>query len=100
MVVTLHLSLAEVESVSQGLAWQPVRQAADLVGRGTPSAVPASNVYLGVAGGPASTPTGLLLTDVASRSPAAEAGLRTGDVILTVGGGAVRHQADVVRRLD
>jgi S1-C subfamily serine protease len=49
--------------------------------------------WLGVTGGTADEPAGALVYEVARTSPAAEAGLRQGDVIVALDGATVRNMA-------
>ncbi|MDP3487301.1 MAG: S41 family peptidase, partial [Bacillota bacterium] len=53
----------------------------------------ATGAYAGIGIAIETTPNGLLLTRVFRRSPAAEAGLKAGDIILFVNGTDVRHLA-------
>jgi S1-C subfamily serine protease len=59
----------------------------------------ASRPYLGISGANAPDAGGALVQDVGAGSPAARAGLRTGDVITSLGGKDVRSMDELVSRL-
>jgi putative serine protease PepD len=59
-----------------------------------------AHAYLGVSIADSSSPQGARLTQVVSGTPAAKAGLRTGDVIVRLGGTSVASTDDLSRVID
>ncbi len=97
-------SYAQADDIAFATPATLVRQAIDRVLRSGPNdlAIQVDQAYFGIVPTTTTTadPEGLRVLKVTPRSPAAEAGLRAGDVITNVGGHRVRTPADLAAVLE
>jgi hypothetical protein len=97
LVYAQNLTSAEMRSVLDHLTWRPERAVKSSVDAAVAKRPGPGPAYIGIRGGPASTPDGLVVSEAVAGAPAATAGIQRDDVILTVDDHPMRHLLDLVQ---